>query len=84
MYSRFLLIFVLLIFTASRGGKGTQVGIPPDCPNDSIGQSAEIFTGEMNIAEMGTIKQVGDSGYPFGTITIDFPERDFSETFIIN
>jgi len=35
----------------------------------------------MNISEIGLLKQVEDSGYPFAAITIEFPDRDFSESF---
>ncbi|AEI48274.1 hypothetical protein [Runella slithyformis] len=36
------------------------------------------------IKEMGLLKEVEDSGYPFATLTIEFPERKFKEYFTIN
>jgi hypothetical protein len=36
------------------------------------------------INERGLLKAVDDSGYPFATLTIEFPERKFSEQFTIN
>ena len=31
-----------------------------------------------SIKEMGRLKNVEDSGYPFATLTIEFPERGFT------
>ena len=36
------------------------------------------------IKEFGLLKNVEDSGYPFFTLTIEFPERGFTEYFSIN
>ncbi len=36
------------------------------------------------INERGLLKSVEDSGYPMATLTIEFPERNFTEHFIIN
>lgn len=36
------------------------------------------------IKEMGLLKGVEDGGYPFATLTIEFPERKFQEYFTIN
>ncbi len=33
---------------------------------------------------MGLLLQVEDSGYPFATLSIEFPERNFTEYFTIN
>ncbi|MEZ4905021.1 MAG: hypothetical protein R2822_26345 [Spirosomataceae bacterium] len=33
---------------------------------------------------MGLLKEVEDSGYPFATLTIEFPERKLTEYFTIN
>ncbi len=84
MHSRFLSIILLLIFSASCGGKGNKDGIQLSTQNDSLGQSEQVSKGTMNIPEMGLLKQVEDSGYPFAAITIEFPDRDFSESFTIN
>ncbi len=37
-----------------------------------------------SIKEFGLLKNVEDSGYPFFTLTIAFPERGFTETFNLN
>lgn len=36
------------------------------------------------INERGLLKEVEDGGYPFATLTIEFPERKFTEQFTIN
>ncbi len=36
------------------------------------------------IPEIGLLKAVEDAGYPFATLTIEFPERKFTETFTLN
>ncbi len=38
----------------------------------------------QKIKEFGLLKNVEDSGYPFFTLTIEFPERGFTEYFSIN
>ena len=37
-----------------------------------------------SIKEMGRLKNIEDSGYPFATLTIEFPERGFTEYFTLN
>lgn len=39
---------------------------------------------DEDIKEMGLLKEVEDGGYPFATLTIEFPERKFQEYFTIN
>lgn len=41
-------------------------------------------TNDDEIQERGLLKAVEDGGYPFATLTIEFPERTFSESFTIN
>ena len=84
MYSRFLAIIFVLMFLASCGGKGKKEAIQLNTQNDTVGQSGYLSKGKMDIPEMGKIKLVEDSGYPFAAITIEFPERNFSESFTIN
>ncbi len=36
------------------------------------------------IPELGLLRQVEDAGYPFVTLTIEFPERAFTGTFSLN
>jgi hypothetical protein len=49
------------------------------------------FTTEKNeineidiLKEFGLLKSAEDSGYPFYTLDIEFPERKFSEFFVLN
>ncbi len=53
-------------------------------PNVSTCQSHSPFITILTIPEMGLLTHVEDSGYPFATLTIEFPERNFSEYFTIN
>ncbi|HAQ37145.1 MAG TPA: hypothetical protein DCQ58_01435, partial [Saprospirales bacterium] len=46
----------------------------------SVSSSFEL----PDIIEFGLLINVEDSGYPFYTLTIEFPERDFSEFFVLN
>ncbi|MFZ4561482.1 MAG: hypothetical protein ACOYOD_14910 [Saprospiraceae bacterium] len=39
---------------------------------------------EEEIREMGLLKSAEDSGYPFMTLQIEFPERGFEEYFSVN
>ena len=45
-----------------------------------ISSSSEL----SNIIEFGLLINVEDSGYPFYTLTIEFPERGFTEYFVLN
>jgi hypothetical protein len=46
--------------------------------------SEESVISDDEIQERGILKEIEDSGYPFATLTIEFPERKFSETFTLN
>lgn len=46
--------------------------------------AAESATNDDGIKEKGVLKEVEDSGYPFATLTIEFPERKFQEYFTVN
>ncbi|AFK05190.1 hypothetical protein Emtol_4065 [Emticicia oligotrophica DSM 17448] len=39
---------------------------------------------KAQLKEFGLLKSAEDSGYPFASLTIEFPERNFSENFTIN
>ena len=41
-------------------------------------------TDHPTIQAMGLLKNVEDSGYPFFTITIDFPQKGFSNSYSLN
>ncbi|MEY4047455.1 MAG: hypothetical protein RL284_1006, partial [Bacteroidota bacterium] len=43
----------------------------------------EINQGDA-LREFGLLKSADDSGYPFYTVEIEFPERKFSEVFTLN
>lgn len=46
--------------------------------------SATKATSNNAIKELGLLKNVEDSGYPFSTLTIEFPERHLTEYFTLN
>jgi len=43
-----------------------------------------ITANDDEIKEMGLLKEVEDSGYPYAVLTIEFLERKFTEQFVIN
>ncbi|MBK8669651.1 MAG: hypothetical protein IPN89_09355 [Saprospiraceae bacterium] len=51
---------------------------------DSSGVKTAGLPEQGEITELGIVREVEDSGYPFATVTIEFPERKFKETFTIN
>jgi hypothetical protein len=84
MYSRFYFIIILFIFTAACGEKGKRDGLNLKSQNDTIGHSDHISPVKKDIPNVGLLKEVEDSGYPFVTITIEFPELKFTEYFTLN
>lgn len=50
----------------------------------AAGKAALPEMAEDEIREFGLVKQVEDAGYPFATLTIEFPERGFEEYFTLN
>jgi hypothetical protein len=46
-------------------------------------EKQEINEGDA-LREFGLLKSADDSGYPFYTVEIEFPERKFSEVFTLN
>lgn len=46
-------------------------------------EKQELNEGDA-LREFGLLKSVDDSGYPFYTVEIEFPERKFSEVFTLN
>jgi hypothetical protein len=77
-----------LVFAAfvSCGAKGEQSTSLDTSAHVSAAQVlvAEETTADDEIKEMGLLKAVEDGGYPFATLTIEFPERKFTEYFSIN
>jgi len=71
-----LLNLGVVLLTACNGQeKQTQ---QPSSP-----QQEELMAEEA-LKEFGLLKSAEDSGYPFFTVEIEFPERKFSEIFTIN
>jgi len=71
-----LLNLGVVLLTACNGQeKQTQ---QPSSP-----QQEELMAEEA-LKEFGLLKSAEDSGYPFYTVEIEFPERKFSEIFTIN
>lgn len=71
-----LLNLGVVLLTACNGQeKQTQ---QPSSP-----QQEELMAEEA-LKEIGLLKSAEDSGYPFYTVEIEFPERKFSEIFTIN
>lgn len=71
-----LLNLGVVLLTACNGQeKQTQ---QPSSP-----QQEELMVEEA-LKEFGLLKSAEDSGYPFYTVEIEFPERKFSEIFTIN
>ncbi len=50
----------------------------------NTGTEADLVTKDGEIKEMVILKEVEDSGYPMATLTIEFPERKFTEYFSVN
>ncbi len=71
-----LLNLGVVLLTACNGQeKQTQ---QPSSPHQ------EELMAEEALKEFGLLKSAEDSGYPFYTVEIEFPERKFSEIFTIN
>ena len=54
-------------------------------PTEQLAAASQAATsGDPTITERGLLTQVEDAGYPMVVLTIEFPERDFSEQFVMN
>jgi RNase P/RNase MRP subunit p29 len=60
----------------------TYVGKSAKKTNSTIYALTSLDDDTIN--ERGLLKAVEDSGYPMATLTIEFPERNFTEHFIVN
>jgi hypothetical protein len=49
--------------------------------NETLNEAAPD---DGEIQEFGLLKEAEDAGYPFAVLTIEFPERKFSESFTLN
>lgn len=61
----------------STASAATQMDTSMSATDDPIGSDEEI-------QELGLLKEVEDTGYPMASLTIEFPERKFTEYFSIN
>lgn len=76
----------MLVFFSylSCGGKELSTKTTVGNVKDSINLHVKTPSALQEITEIGLLLQVEDSGYPFATLTIEFPERNFTEYFTIN
>lgn len=63
-------VFLVLSYSCTGQGKSKTAELPAPV--------------EDQISEMGLLKQVEDSEYPFVNLVIEFPERKFTENFLLN
>jgi hypothetical protein len=72
-----LLLSIGFVFLNSCNGQEKQTQQPAST------EKQEINEGDA-LKEFGLLKSADDSGYPFYTVEIEFPERKFSEVFTLN
>jgi len=85
MLNRWLFLLFLAISYLACIGKDNKVGNKGSLLDDSIAQKLSTTSAEDGeITERGLVREVEDSGYPFATVTIEFPERKLTEYFTIN
>lgn len=75
----FLPMLLLLAFGASCTGQKPSNAKSKTETSDELGEP----TGD-EIRELGRILSAEDAGYPMFVVEIEFPERQFSETFLLN
>jgi hypothetical protein len=81
MFRMFNFTIVLLFSFSCKGIENTQSF---DFTKDTVVVNSSPAPANNEIPEMGLLIKVEDSGYPFFNLTIEFPERDFSENFVLN
>jgi hypothetical protein len=81
MFRMFNFTIVLLFSFSCKGIENTQSF---DFTKDTEVVNSSPAPANNEIPEMGLLIKVEDSGYPFFNLTIEFPERDFSENFVLN
>ena len=79
-----LIVFICIFLHVSCGAKENSTSIALMQTKDSSGVKTAGLPEQGEITELGIVREVEDSGYPFATVTIEFPERKFKETFTIN
>jgi hypothetical protein len=76
-YHLFTLFICVMLGAVSCTGQGN-----PATKNKTTAALPEPT--EDQVRERGLIRQIEDSGYPFVNLTIEFPERQFEENFVLN
>jgi hypothetical protein len=84
--SRCLSTLMLVLFMSCNANESKSASATTDSTAQLATTTAadESVTNDGGLKEMGILKEVEDSGYPFATLTIEFPERKFQEYFTIN
>ena len=72
-----LLLSISFVLLNSCNGQEKQTQKPTPREKQEINE-------EDTLREFGLLKSADDSGYPFYTVEIEFPERKFSEVFTLN
>lgn len=69
-----LFCMILNVSCTGQGKQGNKNTTVQDLPEPT----------EDQIRELGLLKQAEESGYPFYTLLIEFPERKFEESFLLD
>lgn len=78
-----LLAFCSLLWISSCGNStGSNENTNEETSSEATERSTEAASDA--IRELGRIKSVEDAGYPMYSLEIEFPERGFSEGFLLN
>ncbi len=83
-----IIIFVLNACQQSSSNEGTETAVDSLAVTDTTQypqnlEASSFPNGEL-VHETGILKKIEDGGYPFTTLTIEFPERKMEETFSLN
>jgi len=78
--------FLFLLMSCASNESKSAVSETKDSTTQETAQQTpeDAPSSDDEIQERGILKKVDDGGYPFATLTIEFPERNFSEYFTIN
>lgn len=80
----YTLAVLLHLLTACSPAERQSNSAPASQPTSASPSANLSPPTNQTLSETGLLKQVEDSGYPYATLTIEFPERKFSESFTIN
>ena len=81
VFAIFGTLFLLACKSGGAGTEATQATVNPVVP--ATDEAAGSLSPDP-IKEFGLIRAAEDAGYPFMVLTIEFPERQFSENFQLN